>query len=268
MNELTRKPDIRLDGAAFEFSGRVRLSGKDDLSLFPSLFLLTFWNLPEELYLRLNRARTVSVSCGEAELASGTLADVCRRGSGEGILTTAAFSRGLNLWESRVSLTVPAGTSVSETVRAILEASGTGIPLLGFPAEDPAVSRPQSFFGRAAECIASAVSCAGGGGEKQHGPRAVLSPAGLTVMPPGGLPVSYTLTEQEILTAPSFVGGPLRGTPAEMILLTKPLGLHPGDTVAVRLPGLRCRGEIRERALEMDTGGEEWRCEVVTQILT
>ena len=44
--------------------------------------------------------------------------------------------------------------------------------------------------------------------------------------------------------------------------------LHPGDTVAVRLPGLRCRGVIRERALEMDTGGEDWRCEVVTQILT
>ena len=104
-----------------------------------------------------------------------------------------------------------------------------------------------AFFGRAAECIASAVSCAGGSGEGKPGPRAVLSPAGLTVMPPGGLPVSYTLTEQEILTAPSFVGGPLRGTPAEMILLTKPLGLHPGDTVAVQLPGLRCRGVIRER---------------------
>ncbi len=96
----------------------------------------------------------------------------------------------------------------------------------------------------------------------------MLSPAGLIVMPPGGLPVSYTLTEQEILTAPSFVGGPLRGTPAEMILLTRPLGLHPGDTVAVQLPHLRCRGVIRERALEMDTGGEDWRCEVVTQILT
>ena len=84
---------------------------------------------------RLNRARTVSISCGEAELASGTLADVCRRGSGEGILT-------------------------------------------------------------------------------------------------------------------------------------KPLGLHPGDTVAVQLPGLRCRGVIREKALEMDTGGESWKQEYVAEAQT
>ena len=49
-----------VDNEPMVFSGRVHLSGKDDLSLYPSLFVVEFWNLPEESFLRLSRAKTLS----------------------------------------------------------------------------------------------------------------------------------------------------------------------------------------------------------------
>jgi hypothetical protein len=57
-----------------------------------------------------------------------------------------------------VSVDVESGASVSETVRRLLEASGTGLQLLSFPGEDPVSTRGQAFFGRAAECIIEALS--------------------------------------------------------------------------------------------------------------
>ena len=70
-------------------------------------------------------------------LAFGQVSDVFTETVPEGTITTVAFSLGLNLWESQVSLSVSSGVSVSETVRRILAASGTGIRLLSFPGEDP-----------------------------------------------------------------------------------------------------------------------------------
>ena len=130
MPVLDRSLSVMLDGEPFSFSGRMRLRGEDELSLFPALFTLEIWNLPEEYFLRLFRAKKISVSHGDACLVSGTISDVFRRPAQEGILTTVAISLGLDLWESVVSLSVPAGTLLSDAVRQILMASGTGIPLL------------------------------------------------------------------------------------------------------------------------------------------
>ena len=250
---LDRSLTILADGVPVGASCRKRLSGKDGLSLYPSLFELRLWNLPDSDYLVLRHAREISVSHGESCLASGTISDVFRRGTKDGVLTTAAFSLGLNLWEAVVSLTVPAGTLLSETIRRILSASGTGIPLLSFPAEDLPLPRPLVCFGRAAEEIASALSMVSA--------RAMLTPSGLMVVPPGGLPVSLVLTEKDLTDEPSFAGENL------MILSAPVSGWRPGQTIRLEHSGIAAEGIISERSVDADTGGGPWACEMIVEFL-
>ena len=250
-----RSLSVAADGEPLPFPGRVRLSGRDALSLFPALFTLTLWNLPDPLYLALSRCRTLSVSRGDACLAAGTVSDVYRQETASGTAAFVAFSRGLALWEARVSLSVPAGAPVSDTVARILEASGLSVPLLSFPGTDPVFSRPQAFSGRAAECVEAALSAASA--------RAAWTERGLRVIPSGGLAPSMTLTEADLLSPPAFVGGVLRGAPERMILSARLRGWRPGDTVSVRYGELSAAGIIEERGIDADTGGGPWASEMV-----
>ena len=76
---------------------------------------------------RLQNAKNLSVMREDSCLAFGRVSDVFTETVPEGTVTVVAFSTGLDLWESRVSLSVPAGVSVSETVRRILSAPGIAI---------------------------------------------------------------------------------------------------------------------------------------------
>ena len=253
-----RTLDVLIDGVPVAVSCRKSLTGEDSLSLFPALFELRLWNLPEADYLALGRAQEISVSHDGACLASGKISDVFRQGTAEGVVTTVAFSLGLDLWEAFVSLTVPAGTALSDTVRRILSASGAGIPLLSFPSEDFVSSRPQSFYGRAAECVTTALSAASA--------RAVLSPSGLMVIPPGGLPVSMVLTEKDLTDAPSFAGGAIHGVPPVMILSVSAAGWRPGETVRVEYKDIAAAGIITDRGVDTDTAGV-WKSGMVIEII-
>ena len=285
-HRLNRSLTVTADGEPLSFSGRMRLRGKDDLSLFPALFTLELWNLPEELFLRLSRCREIAVSHGGACLVSGRVWDVYRRGTEEGILTSVSVSIGLDLWESVVSLAVPAGTLLSDAVRQILAASGTGIPLLTFPEQgdgsarstdvdlqnrNPAKAPPEplprrsavlhrtlSLFGRASECIASALSAASC--------RAMLTPSGLMVVPPGGLPDAVNISETDLMDAPAFAGGSLHGSPSLMILSAAVSGWRPGQTAEADYKDVHARGIITERSVDADTAAGPWKCEMIVEV--
>ena len=254
MPVLSRSLSVMLDGEPFSFSGRMHLRGEDELSLFPALFTLELWNLPEENYLRVFRCREIAVSCGESCLVSGTVSDVFRHPAGDGILTTVAISLGLNLWEATVSLTVPAGTSLLDVVRQILSASGTGICLLADLENDSRLVRSQSFFGRVPECIDSVLSAVFA--------RAMLTPSGLMIVPPGGLPNPVHIGENDLTDAPAFVNG---GKWA--ILPCTVSGWRPGQTAEVRWKDVSFRGIIRSRLVDADTGSGPWKCEMILEVL-
>ncbi len=278
---INRSLSIMLDGEPMPFAGRIRLRGEDALSLFPALFTLEMWNLPEELFLRLSRARGITVSHEGASLISGRIWDVFRQGTDEGILTSVSVSLGLELWEAAVSLTIPAGTSVSDAVRRILSASGTGIPLLSFPGTDPVSLRSQSFFGRAAECIfevllghsslvpsglsASASSCHSERSEESF--RAMLTPSGLMLVPPGGLPESVRITDADLTDTVSFAGGSLRGTKQLAVISAVVAGWRPGQTVEVCQGNISFRGIIVSRSVDADTASGPWKCEMICEVL-
>jgi len=172
---MDRKLTVLADGTAFAGECRFHLSGKMEIGLFPSLFLLQCWNLSDADLFRLRNTKELSVYRDDSCLAFGKVSDVFRETVTEGTITTVAFSLGLDLWEAQVSVSVPAGASASETIQFLLNASGTGIQLLSFPGEDSVFSRGQAFCGRAAECIATALTAARAKG--------YLVPAGLCIVP-------------------------------------------------------------------------------------
>ena len=254
-----RSFDFKADDQPFSFSGRVRLTGKDDLSLYPSLFQVEFWNLPEEVFLLLSRAHTLTVSSGGACLVSGQISGAFRRPVAAGTITVVAVSAGLDLWEAHVSLTVQAGLSVSEIVRNIVQESGLSISLLNDPAPDTLSIRPGAFFGRAAECITVALSAAGC--------RAVLTPSGIQAVPETGLPVSYRISEKDLLEEPSFVGGSAHGASSRMILTANLAGWRPGQTVEVSCGNTHAVGIILERSVEADTDSGAWKSEMLVELI-
>jgi hypothetical protein len=252
MDNLDRTLSVFADGEPVTGWARAKLLGSEQLGLAPGLFMLTLVNLSEEDYLLLSRAREVTVKHEEVVLLSGFVADVLRSRGKNGTETHAAVSPGLSLWEAVVSLDLEAGASVSETVRRLLEASGTGIPLLAFPGADPAAIRGQAFFGRAAECIEDALS--------KCGARCCLVPSGLCVIPQEGLPVSITLTEEDLTAPPSLNSG------GDMVLQTGPAGWTLGKYAEVRCGEVSGRGVIAERLLNLDTGEGPWRAELIVEM--
>jgi hypothetical protein len=271
MDNYNRTLSVFADGEPVTSSARTKLLGHEGLGLYPSLFMLKLSNLAEEDYLLLSRAREVEVKHGEVVLVSGMVSDVFRNTKRNGTETHVAVSPGLALWEAVVSVDVESGTTVSETIRRLLEASGTGIQLLSFPGEDPASIRGQAFFGRAAECIEVALTRRNvGDGSLVPGMelreavplfrRCCLVPSGLCVIPKVGLPVSIVLTEEDLQEVPAFNCG------GDMILRTGPAGWTLGKYVEVRYGGLSSKGLISERLLNLDTGDGPWRVELIVEI--
>ena len=253
MNEaLARTLTVFADEEQLSGAAHVRLTGRDCVGLYPMPFTLRLWNLADTDYYLLSAAKELSVRHGDAILAAGHVINVCRVSVPEGTLTEAVFSPGIRLWETPVSLSVEAGVSVSETVRRILAASGTGIPLLSFPGKDPVRTRGQAFFGRAAECAEEALSAAGA--------RGCLVQAGLCVIPSSGLPVSMELTEEDLLDPPSRAGS------RYLLLRTKVTGWPLGKQVSVKWKGGSAEGLVVERSVDADNTEGNWQSEILVEL--
>ena len=254
MPDFSRELSVFADGGEVTGFSHVRLTGRDCIGLFPMPFTLRLWNLPDSGMQQLAAAKEIAVLREDSILVAGQTADVCRMTGSEGAVTEVVFSAGLRLWEAPVSLSVEAGVSVSETVRRILEASGTGIPLLSFPGENPVRTRGQAFFGRAAECIASALSGTGA--------RGCLVPSGLCVIPSSGLPVSMELSETDLKDAPVRTGDGC------LLLRTGVTGWPLGKTVSVQWQGNTTEGLVVERRVDADNMEGNWQAELLIEVRT
>ena len=253
MSDMNRRLTVLADGESFVTDARFRLSGRLRIGLYPSLFLLQAWNLSDGELFRLRNTKHLSVLHGDSCLASGTVSDVFQQTVPEGTVTTAAFSLGLDLWEAPVSLLVLAGVSVSETVRRLLAASGTGIQLLSFPGSDPVSFRGQAFCGRAAECIAEVLSSASA--------RGYLVPAGLCVIPADPLPATLHLSEKDLTDQPVTADGGKK-----WILSTTVTGFQPGEEMTLEADGMTCAGLILERRTEADTASGPWETQLLVEV--
>ncbi len=250
--DLSRSLSVFADGEPVKGFNRARLTGSDSIGLYPMPFVLRLWSLSDEAYYSLSAAKEISVVHEESVLAAGMVTDCCRRAVPEGTVTEIVFSAGICLWEAPVSLSVEAGVSVSETVKRILSASGTGLSLLSFPGEDPVRFRGQVFCGRVAECVESALSAAGA--------RCYLTPAGLCVVPSSSLPVSMELAEEDLLDLPIRAGGGL------LLLRTRVTGWLLGKMIKINWAGQSATGLVRERSVDADNTEGKWQAELLVEM--
>lgn len=253
MRETDRHLTVFADGELFAPDSRFCLSGTVRIGLFPSLFLLQCWNLSDSDSFLLRNTKELSVMREDSCLTFGQVSDVFTETVPEGTITTVAFSLGLNLWESRISLSVPSGVSVSETVRRILSASGTNIQLLSFPGEDPVFSRGQAFCGWAAECITEALSAASA--------KAYLVPAGLCVIPSEPLPTTLHLKDKDLTDRPVFAD-----SGRILILSTTVTGFQPGEEMTLETEGKTYSGLILERMVEANTAIGPWVTQLMVEV--
>lgn len=251
-NTFDRTLSVFADGELLAGQAHAFLSGREAVGLYPMPYTLRLWNLSEDQYLLLSRAKYLSVEHDGSVLAAGDVADVFRYLVEDGTVTAVCFSPGLKLWESQVSLPLEAGKTVSETVREILAASDTDISLLGYTGPDPLFLRGQAVFGRAAECVGTALSAARA--------RGYLVPAGLCVLPESDLPVSMIISEEDMLAAPEFPSGDLA------ILRLKVTGWPVGKKVEVRWQGKVLTGIVAERLTEADNQSGPWYSEILLEV--
>jgi len=248
-----RKLTVLTDGTPMNTECRFHLSGKAAIGLFPSLFTLQAWNLADAEVFRLRNTKELSVLHGDSCLAFGKISDDFRQTVPEGTVTTVGFSLGLDLWETPVSLSVEAGVSISETIRRLLEASGTGIQLLSFPGTDPVSFRAQAYCGRVSDCLTEALSIAGA--------RGYLVPAGLCVIPSDPLPATLHLSDKDLTDAPVFADGGRK-----LILSTTVTGFQPGEEMTLEYEGKTCSGLILERMVEADNWNGPWNTQLLIEL--
>ena len=190
---------------------------------------------------------SLSSHAGSSILASGSILSVFPRiQSGRRILSVS-FSPGMALWQSAVSLSLTGGMRVSDTIRAILAASGTGIRLSAFLAEDRPLSRPQAFFGRACDALrllAESVRA-----------RICLTPAGLCVVDPSQQSPTLFLPEDALRSDPVFLHD-------RCILSTEAAGWPLGTCLRFRWKGSSHQGLLSARMLNLDNGDGPWQSQL------
>ena len=250
--ELLRTLIVRADSQVVQGLNHLHLVGSEKVGLFPMPYILYAWNLSDDQYLLLSRSRFLTVEHEDSVLAAGDVADVYRYTTEEGLVTVVCFSLGLKLWEARTCLSLEAGKTVSETVRAILEDSGTNIQLLTFTGSDPVAARGQSYFGRAAEGISIALSVAFA--------RGYLVPAGLCVLPQEDQPISITIREDDMLAEPEFPSGDLA------VFRLKVAGWPIGKKIRAQWMGKTLVGIITERMTDADCQSGPWYTEILVEV--
>ena len=244
MNDFTRDLHVFADGKEVGQGCRMLLMAEEHLSLWPQLFHLSIENLSDSSVMCICAARVLEVRSGDSILAFGyPLSCFSQLLLGRQIFSVI-FSPGIDLWESSVSLSLSAGMSVSDTVRAVLAASGTGIPLAAFSATDAVLSRPESFFGRTCDALCMLAATVGA--------EAYLSSAGLCVIDRSrAAEPTLFLSEEDLASDPVF-------HPDRYILSTVPKGWPLGTVLRFTWHGQSYQGLLVSRLLYLDNVDGLW----------
>lgn len=252
MDFLFRDLHLFADGNEIAQGCRLCLTAEETLSLRPALQRLEILDLSDSSAALLSGARGLEIRNGDSILAFGTPSEILTRAVSGKHLTSAIFSSGLSLWESSVSLSLAAGLKVSDTIRKLLEASGCGVPLAAFAAEDAAFFRPQAFFGRtcdALELLARRVEA-----------DAFLSSAGVCVSGRDARDPALILPESA-LAAPPVLSG------SRLILTTTMLGWPLGSFVRAEWQGTAWTGRLVSRLIQADNRDGPWRSELELEVM-
>ena len=226
---------------------RMRLALREEFSLMPQLFHLEIENLSESSAEMLANCREMAVRSNGSVLATGDSIFCCPRWIDGRKVLAVSFSYGFRLWKASVSLSLAAGMKISDTIREVLKASGTGIPMAGYTAKDFALTRPQAFFGRACEALERLADSVDG--------RAGLTPTGVCVIGAGEQTPTVVMPEDGLLSEPIFLKD-------RVILKTGIVGWPLGTCVRFRWNGADYQGVMMSRMLDLDNAGGSWESQI------
>ena len=240
----TRSLTVQVDGESVGDGCRIHLQARNTMSLCPPLCQLEILNLSDSSFQRLLDGKTVSVSCGISLLSFGEITDVIQHQDSDGCRTVVSFAPGISVWEAAVSLSVPSGILISDTIRQILLSSGTGYQLISYAGKDRTLPRGQTFHGRAADALFTALSAVG------LSDAVYWTPAGICVRD----------ESQEAVTIPELLESPKR-TAGGFILSVPPSGWYSGQAVRFN----QISGLIREIAMDLDNVSGPWTMELLVR---
>ena len=242
---------MTLDGKGIGAGCRIRLQGREKLSLLPDFFRIRISNLSDASLERLRQGGKLAVACGDSVLASGDVMDVYRQTSADGTETEVVFSGNARFWEAMVSVSVASGLIASAIIRQILAASNTGVNLLSAPNPDPAFDHPMAFCGRAADGIITILD--------SIGDRGFLTFSGLNLVSATRKLTDLQLTETDLTDAPSF-------SMTHLVIPTRMTGWTLGRRLSLQSGKQHLSGLIIERAIDGDNYDGPWRCELIVEV--
>lgn len=248
---------VLADGAELSTAGGAALSGRESVGLSPCCWQLDLTEPGTEVLTLLRCSGRLTVLTGtRAVLASGHIDEVTATADNGRETVRVLFSEISPLLDARVSLTVPAGTSLAEAFRLVLSAAGRGILPGHTPSDTPVLSRPAVFHGSAVKAVGtlarsmSAIPALTGG---------VLD---LIPLSASGAAAPILLTDGDLRRAP-MPAGPPGGTPAGVILHLDPTGVPIGRRVSVSWQGSRWDGLLVSRAVYAAPGSFSSREELL-----
>ena len=226
---------------------RMKLILREEFSLMPQLFTMEIENLSESSAEKLANCREMAVRSNGSVLAVGDSIFCCPRWIDGRKVLAVSFSYGFRLWKAAVSLSLAAGMKISDTIREVLKASGTGIQMAGYTARDFALTRPQAFFGRACEALERLADSVDG--------RAGLTPAGVCVIGAGEQTPTVVMPEDGLLSEPIFLKD-------RVILKTGIVGWPLGTGVQFIWKGNAWNGVIVSRMMDLDNAEGPWESQL------
>jgi len=226
---------------------RMRVALREEFSLMPQLFHLEIENLSDSSAEMLANCREMAVRSNGSVLAMGDSIFCCPRWIDGRKVLSVSFSYGFRLWKASVSISLAAGMKISDTIREVLKASGTGIQMAGYTAEDFSLTRPQAFFGRVCEALERLADSVGG--------RIGLTSAGVCVIGMREATPTVMMPEDELLSEPVFLKD-------RMILKTGIVGWPLGTYVQFRWNGADYQGVMMSRMLDLDNAGRSWESQI------
>ena len=165
MSEILRDLHLFADDTEIGQGCRMRVTLREEFSLMPQLFHLEIENLSESSAELLSNCKEMAVRSNGSVLAAGDSIFCCPRWIDGRKILAVSFSYGFRLWKASVSLSLAAGMKISDTIREVLKASGTGIQLAGYTARDFALTPAGGQRGRTGRADA-------GGGMRDRDGRA------------------------------------------------------------------------------------------------
>ena len=246
-DSFVRSLSVRIRDTEIGRGCPIFLEGTETLSLRPGYFLLRVESLPDTSLSLLTENSPAEVFSDSSLLLSGEIRAACTAIRQSRKVTEISVTTGQALWSAFVSLSLASGLSVKETANQILSASGLP-PLISFSGRNLAFSRPQAFFGRAADALLSLAETAEA--------EVFRTPAGLVMAGLASGSPSLFLDEKDLPSAPTHVNG-------ETVLRTSMTGWPSGSRISWRWKDSEGQGRILSRFLSANNVSGSWKQELL-----